>query len=535
MGCSSAPRTSRASRQLRAAARGASHLHGQAKLCARSRAKASEGRAPRAAARDIDQLGFAKRAARFFGRHFKALITPEFGIAFMCDWGPTATPTPRRAPYAAAIHRAEASRSSSVRAPPTFADMLPLPTGATMGLNDAPTRADVPGRQGRRCHSEARTGNLMPMVAIGLVRRHARAATRASSGGRKRPPPVPSSPRQHLAGLGFRHIDRRRYIPGLMRLGSLKALPRRSGLTSKVDPTVSHHRQRAHAEQRRWRPWPPRRRRLGRRRWLLRSIALATNALGNWTRRTSTCCCSIGRLRGLGRRRRAVRPAARGVARSRTRSSRRRQAISLQLLRAAAPMPRAMGSAARTPAVVQFMHHVGMGATLGYRQWAARTWGAYLLGPWRRGRFGRSPAAGLNGSPTSTRATRRTLHSLGRSVGMPLVILSGNPAHLKEDLEFSAARGARQPARWRDLASSAAGRIQWGDAGGCAALVVGESLVGTALVIVLSHSLGGESFLRCTNKPPHLNTSVTAADDARKAIDVRTINKDSCTRVQRGE
>ena len=93
------------------------------------------------------------------------------------------------------------------------------------------------------------------------------------------------------------------------------------------------------------------------------------------------------------------------------------------------------------PAVLQYMHHVGMGpAPLGYRGWAERTWGAvymaYSVLGGVEGDFARIVGA------SAVRRVAEAHRTSGASValswvaqlGMPFVVLSSSAAHLRDDL-----------------------------------------------------------------------------------------------------
>ena len=112
-------------------------------------------------------------------------------------------------------------------------------------------------------------------------------------------------------------------------------------------------------------------------------------------------------------------------------------------------------SATIKPAVVQYMHHVGMGEdAYGYRKWVETKWGAAYMGY--------SVLGGVEGDfqrittePTVKRiATAHGTHGANvalswvAQLGMPFVVLSGNPEHLKEDLSIF------ERPRWGKLSQS---------------------------------------------------------------------------------
>ena len=106
----------------------------------------------------------------------------------------------------------------------------------------------------------------------------------------------------------------------------------------------------------------------------------------------------------------------------------------LQCLAATAKIP---------PAVVQYMHHVGMGVDVyGYRGWVQRTWGAAYMGYSVLGGV-EGDFAKIVGQPLVQRiATAHRTHganvalSWAAQIGLAFVVLSGNPAHLADDLRL---------------------------------------------------------------------------------------------------
>ena len=119
-------------------------------------------------------------------------------------------------------------------------------------------------------------------------------------------------------------------------------------------------------------------------------------------------------------------------------------ARSIGLSNCCAPLLRCLASSAKTkPAVLQYMHHVGMGIDpFGYRGWAAKTWGAvtmaYSVLGGVEGDFGRitgSPVVGRIAKAHRTGGANVALSWVAQ-LNLPLIVLSGNKDHLRDDLEL---------------------------------------------------------------------------------------------------
>ena len=100
-------------------------------------------------------------------------------------------------------------------------------------------------------------------------------------------------------------------------------------------------------------------------------------------------------------------------------------------------------AAATRPAAVQYMQHVGMGPDrFGYRKWAETTWGAAYMGysvlGGVEGDFGRIVSQPLVQRIAQAHSTQPANVALSwvAQLGMPFVVLSGNVAHLKDDLRL---------------------------------------------------------------------------------------------------
>jgi diketogulonate reductase-like aldo/keto reductase len=238
-------------------------------------------------------------------------------------------------------------------------------------------------------------------------------------------------------GVGYRHVDTSEVYPNFEEVGiSIRALPRSQiFLTSKVDPTRTSGRpagarrnpvcspsgdgcfastfQAANATVRR-----------------LGTSHIDLLLLHRPPKREGDAQAQCARLRESWRALEAAQ--ARGLARS------------IGLSNCCASLLRCLKSSVRTaPAVLQYMQHVGMGVDpFGYRAWAARTWGAvtmaYSVLGGVEGDFGR-----ITGSPVVRRVAKA--HETGGAnvalswvaqLGQPLIVLSGNAAHLRDDLQL---------------------------------------------------------------------------------------------------
>ena len=303
------------------------------------------------------------------------------------------------------------------------------------------------------------TGHLMPMLAIGTGKAPSAALpgaaavaapVRMGKGRRrlKRPPPGAVFALLNASlGLGFRHIDTSEVYPGFGEIGAaLRVRPRAElFLTSKVDPTVRHVASGSGGALTCRGPTS---------KACYDSISSATNAT---LARLGTPYVDLLLLhrppRREGRRDgdatdgatmqcNKLREAWRALEDAHLRGAAR----SIGLSNCCAGMLRCLAShmALRIPpAVVQFMHHVGMGSSpLGYREWVAKRWGtvymAYSVLGGVEGDFGK-----ITSAPTVRRiaeAHRSSAANIALSwvaqLGMPLVVLSGNADHLKEDLRL---------------------------------------------------------------------------------------------------
>ena len=101
-------------------------------------------------------------------------------------------------------------------------------------------------------------------------------------------------------------------------------------------------------------------------------------------------------------------------------------------------------SATIKPAVLQYMQHVGMGVDrYGYRAWARKAWGAAYMGysvlGGVEGDFARIVGQPLVQSIATSHGGTHGANialSWAAGLGMPFVILSGNAAHLRDDLRL---------------------------------------------------------------------------------------------------
>lgn len=127
------------------------------------------------------------------------------------------------------------------------------------------------------------------------------------------------------------------------------------------------------------------------------------------------------------------------------------------------------------PAVVQYMHHVGMGNDpLGYRSWTRRVWGsAYMaysvLGGAEQdfGQIVTAPAVAAAARAHSTHAANIALSWVAQQE-MPLVIISSKPSHMKENLNvFTRPRwgklSAAEMQALSELKKPAGRPAYWGD------------------------------------------------------------------------
>lgn len=125
-------------------------------------------------------------------------------------------------------------------------------------------------------------------------------------------------------------------------------------------------------------------------------------------------------------------------------AQRRGEARAIGLSNCCAQLLECLAATAKTPpAVVQYMHHVGMGVDVyGYRRWAQRTWGAAYMGysvlGGVEGDFGKIVGQRLVQRIATAHNTHGANIALSwvAQLGMPFVVLSGNAAHLKEDLRL---------------------------------------------------------------------------------------------------
>jgi diketogulonate reductase-like aldo/keto reductase len=271
------------------------------------------------------------------------------------------------------------------------------------------------------------TGAMMPMLSIGTG-----AASRGKRGRKKRA--APGSVRGFVNAslqLGFRAVDAAEVYPLFDEVGEgmrLAGVPRRElFVTSKVDPT----------------------RKPGR-----RGATCAADGAGCFDAMSSAANSTVARLgthvdllllhrppklegdtlaqcRRLRESWRALEDAQRrGLARAIGLSN-----CCAQLLTCVA------ATATISPAAVQYMHHVGMGAdALGYRRFVERTWGAAYMGysvlGGVEGDFGKIVGAPLVRRIASAHGTHGANVALSwvAQLGMPFVVLSSNPDHLRDDL-----------------------------------------------------------------------------------------------------
>ena len=284
------------------------------------------------------------------------------------------------------------------------------------------------------------TGSLMPMLAFGTGAMPKGANSRRRLGRTTRAI-VAVRVNQSLS-LGFTHIDTSEVYPGFDAVGEavLRSLPReRAFVTSKVDPTRAPGRRgsfcRADGSG------------------CAEAMVLAANStvqrlgfapdlllLHRPPHRHGDASAQCVRLRALWRGLETAR--RQGLARAIGLSN-----CCAQLLQCVAT-----GTVREPPAVVQYMHHVGMGSDpFGYRTWAWRTWKAVYMaysvlggaeGDFKR--IAHGPVVERIASAHATAGANVALSWVAQQQ-MPLVVLSDSAAHLREDLHLF-----RQPA-WAPL------------------------------------------------------------------------------------
>ena len=297
-------------------------------------------------------------------------------------------------------------------------------------------------------HVRLSSGALMPMLAIGTGRAPASLGAAASRRGRMQARSSGASTAMHALlnmsiSIGYRHIDTSEVYAGFDQVGAaLRELQATVGgrehlfITSKVDPTRRRRRTRHQ-------PVPPTACEASGAGCFVTMAAAANSTvqrLGTYAdllllhrppRREGSDEAQCARLRESWR---ALEDAQmRGLTRAIGLSN-----ICAPLLRCLAAVPPRIA-----PAVLQYMQHVGMGSNPnGYRSWARRQWGAvymaYSVLGGVEGDFARITSASRVQEVASAHRTGGANIALSwvAQLGMPLVVLSGSPGHLRDDLRL---------------------------------------------------------------------------------------------------